>query len=164
MKINSDYLKALQQVTELKKQDASNKNSVAAGFEDQLMQALAGQGTENILSPETLTAKDLGSVDLSLSGLVVENSVNTENGSELMDEFARLLDSFDAYAEKIGSQGQVDLKSAYAALEEISNGLSGLKERASEQEQRMPGFQAMLNELEVMATTERFKLNRGDYL
>lgn len=164
MKINSDYLKALQQVTELKKPETSGKNSAVSGFEDQLMRALTGNGTEEVLSPEALAAKDLGSVDLSLSGLVVGNSVKTEDGSELMDEFSRLLDSFDAYAKEIGSNGPVDLKSAYAALEEVSSGLSGLKDRASEQEQRMPGFRAMLNELEVMATTERFKLNRGDYL
>ena len=164
MKINTDYLKALQQVTELKKPETSGKHSAAAGFEDQLMRVLGDAKAENVLSPESLAAKDMSAVELSLSGLAGEDDAKTESGSELMDEFARLLDMFDAYAQKIGSSGSLDLKSAYGALEEVSMGLGSLKAKAAEQERQMPGFQAMLNEFEVMAATERFKLNRGDYM
>jgi len=164
MKINSDYLKALQQVSELKKQEVSGKSSGSVGFEDELLQALSGSAAKAAQAAEVLGAKDLGSVDLSLGGLVVGNSVKTDNGLQLMDEFARVLDSFDSYAQKIGARGPLDLKSAYAELEDVARGLGALKDKGVEQEQRLPGFQAMLNELEVMTTTERFKLNRGDYL
>lgn len=164
MKINADYLKALQQVTELKKPETSGKNSAAAGFEDQLMQALAGNATGEVLSPESLATKELSAVDLSLSNRIAGNSTQVENHSELMDEFAGLLDTFDMYAQKLGANGPLDLKSAYATLEAVSHGLNGLKEKVSMQNLQASDFQTMLNELEIMTTTERFKLNRGDYL
>lgn len=163
MKITSDYLKALQQTAETRKPESAAKAGSGSGFEEQLMQALSGGGQAQ--AAEGLAARELGAAGLALDTFVAGADAQREEGySTLMDEFAQILDGFDAYTETIGSPGGANLKSAYAALENVSGALSGLKERAASGETMPEGFQAMLNELEIMTVTEQFKLNRGDYL
>ncbi len=72
-----------------------------------------------------------------------------------------LLDKWDDYADKLSSSG---LKEAYNALEDISGEVSRLKEQYPDMAEKNPGLNAVANELDAMATAEKFKFNRGDYV
>ena len=82
---------------------------------------------------------------------------------EAMAQLDGLLDNWDAYARELGQGASSGgLRGAYSMLQGIDSSLRDLK-------QTMPnlsdheGLAAVVNELEVMAATEKFKFNRGDY-
>lgn len=70
-----------------------------------------------------------------------------------------ILDKWDNYAATLADP-QAGLKSAYGALDEIAADVESLK---SGQPDLDPGLKSIVNELETLAATERFKFNRGDY-
>ncbi len=72
-----------------------------------------------------------------------------------------VLDKWDEYASQLGSS---DLKQAYGSLETISDSVSQIKEQNPDMAESDPGLNQVVNELDAMATTERFKFNRGDYI
>lgn len=93
-----------------------------------------------------------------------EVSSSGETTEVLTGQLEGVLSGMDAYSTQIGAHPQADLKGAYATLEEISGELTKLREQNPELTDRHPELGAVVNELEVMTVTERFKLNRGDYL
>lgn len=78
-----------------------------------------------------------------------------------ISQMENLLDKWDDYADKLGNAG---LKEAYGALEGISGEVSRLKEQYPDMAEKNPGLNAVVNELDAMATAEQFKFNRGDYV
>ena len=74
------------------------------------------------------------------------------------------LDMWDSYVQTLGSGRRESLRDAYALLEGISSKLSDLKRSAAAVEEQMPGFGDLVNRLDVLTTSERFKFNRGDYV
>ncbi len=85
---------------------------------------------------------------------------------KFMDEVSELLDLVDSYgaalAGKTEDQAQTSLKSVYSLLESIGGKAEQLKGELA-QIGNNPALSGILNELGVMAATEKFKLNRGDY-
>ena len=71
------------------------------------------------------------------------------------------LDMFDAYRSALDETSQGSLRQAYDLLQGIDEQVASL--RNSPAREQSPGFDSLLNELEVLATTEKFKFNRGDY-
>lgn len=82
----------------------------------------------------------------------------TESAVNQMDG---LLDKWDEYAGQLGSS---DLKQAYGSLESIADGVNRIREENPNMAESNPGLNQVVNELDAMATTERFKFNRGDYV
>jgi hypothetical protein len=76
-----------------------------------------------------------------------------------------LLDELTAYALELGGRGD-PLRSAHGRLEGIESRLNALKAdpAAGQVLAQNRGLAGIANELEVLAATERFKFNRGDYL
>ena len=74
------------------------------------------------------------------------------------------LDMWDDYVQTLGSSRRESLRDAYALLDSISSKLGELKRNAAAVEARMPGFGDLVNRLDVLAASERFKFNRGDYV
>lgn len=83
------------------------------------------------------------------------------SGEEAVGQMEKLLDSWDSYTQKLGSAG---LKEAYGELEGISGQVSRLKEQYPDMAERNPGLNEVVNDLDALATAEKFKFNRGDYL
>jgi len=88
---------------------------------------------------------------------------------QLMDEISGLLEVVDAYGLALAGQGEdgangqdTSLKSIYNLLETIAGKSEELK-GALARIGNNPVLAGIVNELEVMAATEKFKLNRGDY-
>lgn len=73
------------------------------------------------------------------------------------------LDMWDSYVQTLGSGREESLRDAYALLEGISSKLGDLRRSAPLVEEQMPGFGDLVNRLDVLTTSERFKFNRGDY-
>ncbi len=74
-----------------------------------------------------------------------------------------LFSNMESYASQLRSDGMGSLREAYATLQNMSEGISRLKENSPGLSQS-PELAALVNELDVLTTTEMFKFNRGDYL
>ena len=80
-----------------------------------------------------------------------------------MENMDTLLAEWENYADKLAAgSGGDSLKQAYGVLEHIESGVRQLKEELPES--TTAGLGSLVNELEVMTVTEKFKFNRGDYL
>ncbi|MGD9607808.1 MAG: hypothetical protein AB7U59_00495 [Desulfovibrionaceae bacterium] len=87
----------------------------------------------------------------------------TEDASAAMDTMDSLLDQWDDYTEQLASGTQGDsLKKAYGVLENIASGVQELKNSLPVGANST--LSSMVNEMDVLATTEQIKFNRGDYL
>ena len=167
MKINNQHLEALRQAQGQTQKVGTPKG---AGMED-FAKALAQElGAATGAGSETAAAQrvSLGELTAGL-GVVTPTAVGgveaqATDAAEAMTQLSGLLDGFDAYAQVLGSGNEQNLKAAYAALEELSGTVSTLKGSLSDVAAKYPGLNDVLNELEVLAHTEQFKFNRGDYL
>ena len=80
-----------------------------------------------------------------------------------MNNMDTLLAKWEDYADTLAADSGGDsLKQAYGVLENIENGVRQLKEDLPEG--LSPDLGSLVNEMEVMTVTEKFKFNRGDYL
>jgi hypothetical protein len=81
---------------------------------------------------------------------------------EAADMVDNVLTELEGYAAQLGRDEAADLRSAFASLRSAQDGINGFRAR-------FPGVsggaaEELINELDVLATTENFKFNRGDYL
>lgn len=79
-----------------------------------------------------------------------------------MQEVDNLLTLWENYSQSLTSDGTT-LKDVYALLKKIQDKIQGVKQNPffSKQPEHI---QNILKEVEIMATTEEIKINRGDYL
>ena len=82
----------------------------------------------------------------------------------LMENLESLLSEWENYAATLQSSGDKNLRPAFGVLEEIESGLKEIKDKWPTLTKDHPGLKSVVDELEVMAVTERIKFNRGDYL
>jgi hypothetical protein len=162
MKITSLHANALNEAQSLKKQEQA-----AQGFEALLARKL---GQAQGATPEMNVGTD------ALRGLVpgLATVAAGQNPEELarsatlaLQEAAVRIDSLfnevDEYADQLQQPGG-DLRSAYAGLQALVANVAGLKAAYPGLDASSPELAAMVNELDVLTTTEMFKFNRGDYL
>lgn len=83
--------------------------------------------------------------------------------SEPTEQVEEMLDKWDAYAEALQKEGGQGLKKAWNMLEDISQSAQNLKGSLGETGQSSD-LASLVNELDAMAATEKFKFNRGDYV
>ena len=74
------------------------------------------------------------------------------------------LDMWDSYVNALGSSGQGgSLREAYSLLQGIDGQVAALKTNTAAVRGQNTGLDSLVNELDVMTATEKFKFNRGDY-
>lgn len=158
MKITNEQLQALQQEEAKRKQ-----RSAAPGFGSLLAGKLQGaEGTGE--AQAALPPPGAGAVNPLLMVQQVTQSDSSVPLSGVADSLDGMLDNWENYSRIIGQQGAAaDLRAAYSTLESIGNDLARIRQTVPDLDARHPGMGQMVNELEVMTTTERFKINRGDY-
>lgn len=171
MNINTDQLEALlrlqeQQAGALRRQAGQS----GQGFESLLAQQLNAGQEAQVSSGQPLVP---GSAQ---SGLVSQMLLQAASpGQELEPDAAVLqaafeqasgtLELWDGYARAIGSAGEGgSLKEAWEMLEGIENQVARLRQDTSSVRGQNAGFDSLLNDLEVLTATEKFKFNRGDYI
>ena len=163
MKITNEQLVALQELEPRRK-----KVETPVGFEALMAEQLntkVAPGVASEASAETarvqgiLAPNLMGQVDLGYAAQP-EQPVLAAAGARLEDIFS----SFEAYAGELGNEAEGNLRSAYSALEKMTQEITAFKQEFPNLAQSQPGLASVLNELDVLATTETFKFNRGDYL
>jgi hypothetical protein len=73
-----------------------------------------------------------------------------------------VLTELEGYASQLGRAEAADLRTAFASLQNMQEGISGFRERFPGDSGGTAG--ELIDELNVLAVTETFKFNRGDYL
>lgn len=84
---------------------------------------------------------------------------------QVMEQASSALDTWDSYVGALGKTGQQgSLREAYGFLQGLDGQVAALKQGAQPVQGKNSGLDSLVQELEVMATTEKFKFNRGDYV
>lgn len=159
MKIHPDQIEGVRQ-SQLQQQQADKAKQPATAFGDVLGQAVAKNGegstTSGVVPPALL-----GNVNplLSIQAMQQVESTNVEQAAAKVDAVLDQVEDYTAKLRNVASDG-TGLREAHAALQDMQGQVNDLKTVAAEQ----PGLQSIVNELDVLARTEQFKFNRGDYL
>lgn len=174
MKINSELeriLLAQQQQTQAKPKSADS----SAAFEDILQNAM--QKPDATSANEEISLSSLAlSAQLQSMGIENENIASTQNVSEvsetdaaytrsaLMADIENSLSSLDMYTQSVQSQNaSFDLKRAWQGLTAFNQSVNDLRQNYASLSEQDSSLDAMINDLEIMAVTETYKFNRGDY-
>ena len=80
----------------------------------------------------------------------------------IMNQVDQVLTRWENYAAGL-KKPEPDLRGLYATLQDISGQIKNLKENFNLNTQK-PELQSILEELEILTTTEEIKFNRGDYI
>lgn len=159
MEINTQQLEALLHLQEQQAQFTRKKG--AEGFEALLNQELAGVDQPG--SDPAVTAAQAALYNPLLADQAKAADPDMELMQAAFDQASGALDMWDAYAGTLGTSNSASaLKDAYSLLDGIDATISQL--RANPMAGSDENLGGLLNELEILSATERFKFNRGDYL
>lgn len=169
MKINEE-LERLLGTEAFRQQPRTVGSSGGDGFEELLTrQLMQGEQKDNadllraLSDPLRLTNLDV----MTLGGLNAAENPGDQDSALLESLTAGLalgLDGLDSYAAGLGDQSSDGLRRAWNALESLDGTIAGMRQDLGRLSQPNAELESMLNELEILATTEKFKFNRGDYL
>jgi hypothetical protein len=153
MKITSDQLAALQ---------LTQKNTARNAPGDGFAQALA-QELDTNSAAQADTAQALAGPMVRLDQALQAAMLCKPTEQNIMDKMQDLLSKWENYSRVIGGQ-EGNLREGYSLLADIQNDLQQVKDDLARVPAPGQGLTAMVEELDVLATTEEFKFNRGDYL
>lgn len=169
MKVTNDQLEAL-----LRQQSQSSSTSRAqtaqgGGFEAALNEQL---GLENAVATSAFpTAASGQASQASMISQMLLGTTQTESADvdedviqSAFSQASGTLDMWDSYVNALGSSGQGgSLREAYSLLQGIDGQVAALKTNTATVRGQNTGLDSLVNELDVMTATEKFKFNRGDY-
>ena len=162
MKIQTDQLTALRQPTDQSTGPRESSDAFAAILAKETGSSGEAQSTGLAAPPlSSLTGIDLASHQ----GVETTDAVGdiTEQQRAVMNNIDTLLAKWENYADTLAAgSGGDSLKQAYGVLQNIESGVQQLKDDLPEGANANLG--SLVNEMEVMTVTEKFKFNRGDYL
>jgi hypothetical protein len=163
MKIRPEQLDALRREEELRSRSQPDKTGK---FGDMLAQEVrkgdSPEAAEGATPPGRAEAAQAAEAARQVDRAEAVQPPTTER--EVMETLDRVFDQWEQYADSLRQQEEGDLRHAYGVLEDISSQVEGLKAATGGLEQRNPSLQSMVDSLEILTVTERFKFNRGDYL
>ncbi len=79
----------------------------------------------------------------------------------VMDKIEKTLSKWEKYSHSLQNN---NLKESYGILQDIMEDISVLEKNATEQQQEDRSVFSIVNELKILATTEKARFSRGDYL
>ncbi len=172
MKIDDDLQQILlTQDSSVKKKLNTELPSTSADFADLFSQELSSKKAQdaqanplakNILSDNDTSYQELSAVNYATMNAVIlgTSEADSDGINDLEQEIysiTAMIDGLDSYAEKLSQSNSS--KEAWNDLQKISGQLASLQ-----QQHNLPkGLSSIVDEIDVLATTEMFKLNRGDY-
>lgn len=160
MKINTEQLRPL----ETDQESRTRRAESGGGFGELLSRELDAReaGPAPGLRPP---AAPLLPLQVAAAGAAAATQENTPAGQEVMDKLENILGEWEKYAGHLAEPGAADgLRKAYGTLAGIESGVAGLKSSYPALGKDHPGLQSVVDEMEILAVTERIKFNRGDYL
>lgn len=151
MKITSDQLAALQ---------LQQKNKARNAHGDGFAQALAQELDSG--SPAAAGAAPAGPA-LRLDQALQAAMLNKPTEQTIMDKMSSLLSKWENYSQIIGA-ADGNLREGYNLLSDIRQDIREVKSDLAQNPALGQNLETMVEELDILATTEEFKFNRGDYL
>lgn len=151
MKITPDQLAALQ----LQQKNAA-RNTPGEGFAQALAQELGGKGPA-ASSATTPATGPMVRLDQALQAAMLQKPTE----QTVMDKMNALLSKWEDYSQIIGSENG-NLREGYSLLSDIRHNIQEVKGDLAQTP--IQGLAAVVEELDILTTTEEFKFNRGDYL
>ncbi|MEW5774872.1 MAG: hypothetical protein AB1916_15240 [Thermodesulfobacteriota bacterium] len=161
MKINTEQLRPLESDQESKK---ARRAETGEGFGELLSRELDAR--EVVPAPGLRPPPaPLLPHQIATAGEAAATEQSTTAGREVMDKLENILGEWENYASHLAEPAVEDgLRKANGALESIESDVAGLKSRWPGLGKDHPSLQSVVDELEILAVTERIKFNRGDYL
>lgn len=166
MEINTQQMDALLKLQEQQAQLPRKNTGQATGFEALLTRQLESGAPAPL---QDATVSRVAPPELYNQILVNETGEKEQldpDSAVLMEAFEQAsgtLDLWDSYTKTLGtSTTDTALRDAWGLLEGIDDQVARLREHPARG--KSSTLDSILNELEVLATTEKFKFNRGDYI
>ncbi len=152
MKIHPDQINPI-----VPENDKTQKNKDSGKFSKMLEQEISKPGTEQ-------AASSSARLDMLQNSQLLGSSLLTSQTREpsFMNQMDSLLNKWENYAADMDSPGS-SLKDVYASLQSISGQINEMK-NSSAFKRQSEEVKSIIQEIEVLATTEVIKFNRGDYL
>ncbi len=175
MNIRTEQLEILRKQQELQanKTSTTQQKSGKDSFEATLAQQMSLGSTETSSSAVPLgPGMQTGLVNQFILGDVDTVSLSQEmtqqptiaDSAKAFDQASGALDMWESYVNVLGTPGNAgNLRSAYGILEGVEAQVATLKAESGAAIKHNPNLASIVNELDVLATTEKFKFNRGDY-
>jgi hypothetical protein len=158
MKISSEQLRIMQE-SELQK---TGQGKLGGDFGDIFARQLEqGQSATSATGASLMSVQSAVQLPRVEDAAVIRGMLSSSEAATRMDG---MFTSFERYAEQIGRGETGSLREALSLLQDVSGQVAGFKAEFPNAEKDMPELAALLNELDVLMTTETFKFNRGDYL
>lgn len=153
MKITSDQLAALQL-----QQKNTVRNVPGEGFAQTLAQELDSSSAAqppSAVSPTTPMVR----LDQALQAALLQTSTE----QTVMEKMDTLLSKWENYSQIIGAANG-NLREGYSLLADIRQNIQEVKGELALSPSMGQKLKPMIDELDILATTEEIKFNRGDYL
>ena len=169
MKVTNDQLEALLR-QQSQTQSTNRTQATPGGFEAALSEQM---GLDNAVASSALPtataagqASQASMISQMLLGSTQSEPVDVDEDviQSAFSQASGTLDMWDSYVNALGSSGQDgSLREAYSLLQGIDGQVSALKNSTASVRGQNAGLDSLVNELDVMTTTEKIKFNRGDY-
>lgn len=154
MKITPEQLAALQ----LQQQKNIARSTSGEGF------ALALNQEMNLGTPvQSGTAIPTAMPMVGLDQAVQAAMLQTSTEQSVMNKMDSLLSQWENYSQTIGTP-HGNLRDGYTQLAAIRENIQEVKGHMAHSPAHETMLQSILEELDILTTTEEFKFNRGDYL
>ncbi len=150
MKIQNEQLLALQRQQEAKKKAPTGNQDL---FANMLNEKLGGQTQAGATNQVKVPLAN----QLTPAGMLLQPS----SEARLMERLDHLLNQWENYAGQLESP-QNSLRDIYSSFQSLSQDLKQAREDVAPETNSI--LRDVLNEIEVLAETEKIKINRGDYL
>lgn len=176
MKINSELERVLLgEQASLQKKAVSSNNSALEAFGDCLESELviANNAQTSSISSGNSAQLNVSSASFGLAVDGMSSKTRVKASTEEDDVEGNILESLlvgiqgtteemDLYADSL--QDPADLKKAWESLSAMNQNITAMQKDYAKLSNQNSSVGAMLNSLDVMAVTETYKFNRGDYL
>ena len=169
MKVTNDQLEALLRQQSQSSSTSRTQTAQGGGFEAALTEQL---GLENAVATSAFPTSATGQTSqASMISQMLLGTTQTE-ATDIEEDVIQCafsqasgtLDMWDSYVNALGSSGQGgSLREAYSLLQGIDGQVAALKTNTAAVRGQNTGLDSLVNELDVMTATEKFKFNRGDY-
>ncbi len=166
MDIRTEQLEALLKQQEFQAKKSTTATSEAGeGFATTLEQVALG-GAENDVktapTPPGAQASIVGQVLLVDAENISVDGVMTDDAAYA--EASGVMDKWESYVNTLRNPREGNLRDAYNALEDVASHVQTLKQQSAPLLEQNTNLAGIVNELDILTTTEKFKFNRGDYL
>ncbi len=121
------------------------------------------QNMQGVAFQEADSYKEISATNLATINAMLTGQLEGADAAKGLQDFENeiytitaMIDGLDSYASKLSQSGTN--KEAWEELQVISSQMADMK-----QKDLPPALNAIVSEIEVLASTEQFKMSRGDY-